>query len=158
MSASKKKLNSPSPAKRRKVTDSGQSTIQSFFVRSSQKPAGASRSTVRGTDSSPSESRPNAEDDAVFARKLAAEDGLDVEAIRALERRWDSKSTPGRKGSSSFAEYRSQPIDVDAEDCVPVDGAYVVAGAGTRESNVASASDPLPTPDMMRCRLVSVGP
>ena len=115
MSAPKRKLTA-SPAKRRKVTDSTQRDIQSFFVKSPQKETGTSRNASRGIGSLPHESKPETEDDEAIAQRLAAEDGLDVDTTRTLERRWASNAKRDPEASASAVEPEVQVIDVDAED------------------------------------------
>lgn len=50
------------------------------------------------------------EDDESLARRLAAEDGLDVEALKALEQRWK----PGQ--SSKLKKPIPEVIEVDSSD------------------------------------------
>ena len=55
---------------------------------------------------------PNTIDDEAFARRLAAEDGVDVSH---LERSWQSNSQSDRTSSPLIVKPRAQVIDVDAE-------------------------------------------
>lgn len=118
----------PSPAKKRKVTDNGQSqsTIQSFFSRSPQKQkqeGSSSRITIRETASSAGQ-KPKGEDDELMARRLASEDGLDIEAARDLEQRWKAHATRKHKpsASASIVEPEVQVIDLVSDDIVRVEG------------------------------------
>ncbi|KAL5485090.1 hypothetical protein ACEPAI_7732 [Sanghuangporus weigelae] len=97
-----------SPSKKRKIQQDGSNASLDTYFRKT--PQGIPSPGSSGGSKRASSSKFTIEDDENLARRLAAEEGVDVETLKALEQKWKPRQ------ASSLKRPAREVIDVDSSD------------------------------------------